>query len=345
MRRPSIGRLIAMALAATIVCFFTIDTTMACRFLLRHRHFAPCAPVAVVDTCETTFAPPAPPVVMGDSCCSDPCCGETVVSGPVVESSGCCGGEVVGDVITEMAPPEPPITDTPVPPTPPTTDGPTPADPATAPAPEVDEPATDEPVTDEPAEDDSALPELDEAEETEPLPNDVDAADEDALPELDGADDVPADDDIDALGDPAAGEAEDPLGGLDEDAPAADDMLDDLPADDAGDAADSLDDVLNDSTNLSEPAADVLGFREAAPPTAVATEPVAPIFRQWTDNTGRFQTTARLVRVTDTSVRLLKENGRYTTVQKSRLCPEDLEYVEVMAKQLQQDDANQFASR
>lgn len=53
--------------------------------------------------------------------------------------------------------------------------------------------------------------------------------------------------------------------------------------------------------------------------------------RLWTDNTGTFSCNARLVRFLDGQVRLLKDNGRTTTVSLSRLSPNDLAFVERQA--------------
>jgi hypothetical protein len=49
--------------------------------------------------------------------------------------------------------------------------------------------------------------------------------------------------------------------------------------------------------------------------------------RDWVDNTGRYSTRARLVTFLDGHVRLLKENGRTTTVPLARLSENDLEFV------------------
>ena len=49
--------------------------------------------------------------------------------------------------------------------------------------------------------------------------------------------------------------------------------------------------------------------------------------RVWTDNTGSFSCHARLVRFLDGRVRLLKDNGRTTTVPLARLSTRDLEFV------------------
>lgn len=52
--------------------------------------------------------------------------------------------------------------------------------------------------------------------------------------------------------------------------------------------------------------------------------------RRWIDNTGRHETVGRLVEVHGSSVRLLKSNGRYTTVAVERLSPHDQRYVEAI---------------
>lgn len=49
--------------------------------------------------------------------------------------------------------------------------------------------------------------------------------------------------------------------------------------------------------------------------------------REWVDNTGRYQTRGRLVSFLDGHVRLLKDNGRTTTVPLTRLSQNDLEFV------------------
>src|SRR5262249_23498914 len=55
--------------------------------------------------------------------------------------------------------------------------------------------------------------------------------------------------------------------------------------------------------------------------------PAEPTLRVWTDNTGKHQVNARLVSVGATSVRLLKDSGKYTTVPFYRLSVEDQEFV------------------
>jgi hypothetical protein len=77
-----------------------------------------------------------------------------------------------------------------------------------------------------------------------------------------------------------------------------------------------------------------------APPQAIAAQPVeaAAEMRLWTDNTGKFQVRARLVKVLDGKVQLLKETGRTTTVPLDRLSAADLAFVERQAEALVQTE-------
>jgi hypothetical protein len=50
--------------------------------------------------------------------------------------------------------------------------------------------------------------------------------------------------------------------------------------------------------------------------------------RRWTDNTGHFQVTGRLLLILEGQVRLLKETGRTTTVPLDRLSAVDRAYVQ-----------------
>jgi hypothetical protein len=54
--------------------------------------------------------------------------------------------------------------------------------------------------------------------------------------------------------------------------------------------------------------------------------------RQWVDNTGNFSCQGRLISLTDGQVRLMKDNGRTTTVSLTRLSASDLEFVHRQAK-------------
>ncbi len=49
--------------------------------------------------------------------------------------------------------------------------------------------------------------------------------------------------------------------------------------------------------------------------------------RTWTDNTGAFQVRAELVEVLDGKVRLLKDNGKFSTVPTERLSSDDVAFI------------------
>jgi hypothetical protein len=59
--------------------------------------------------------------------------------------------------------------------------------------------------------------------------------------------------------------------------------------------------------------------------------------RQWTDNTGNFSCQGRLIRFYEGQVRLLKSNGRTTTVPLARLSTGDLEFVNRQASAQQSE--------
>jgi hypothetical protein len=92
----------------------------------------------------------------------------------------------------------------------------------------------------------------------------------------------------------------------------------------------TLSSVHGDSSNDSAPAA---SERKELP------------LREWIDNTGTYSTVGRLVQVTETHVRLLKLNGRFTTVAKFRLCVNDLRYAEQNADGLSADVLDAVALR
>lgn len=111
------------------------------------------------------------------------------------------------------------------------------------------------------------------------------------------------------------------------------------PAKEPADKSDSVDDLFKE-TSTSSPATHVAAQATtdpalekeledlfADPDTSVtAVEHTNPM-RLWTDNTGKYKVMARLVEVRETSVRLLKDTGRYTTVPFERLSRDDLAFV------------------
>ena len=159
------------------------------------------------------------------------------------------------------------------------------------------------------------------------------------------------------------------FGGFDE-APAGDDgfgaAADDAPTgDDAGfggfdDAGDDDGGFLDDATDESgfgeepaaggdedmnffdsridrsrtQPAAKTVKFAKSAPAPVLSEDNRKRGMRVWTDNTGHYQTVGRLVVIAKSHVRLLKDNGRHTTVQLNRLSSTDLDYVLAVAKKL-----------
>ncbi|MEZ6115293.1 MAG: SHD1 domain-containing protein [Pirellulaceae bacterium] len=141
-----------------------------------------------------------------------------------------------------------------------------------------------------------------------------------------GLDDTaPADDALGGAADDSG--FDDFIGGDDAaDAGAGDGFLDsldaDTPADDGG-----FEDFLDESTR-SEPKR-IADTKFVSESSIASSEAEAPV-RLWTDNTGRYQTVGKLVRIGDGHIRILKENGHFTTVPKTRLSDADLRYVQQM---------------
>lgn len=443
-----------MALVATVVSLLTIDTTLACRYLMRHRHFDAPVPIAAVVSDGGECGAPACDPMVEEATAASGCCGETPTScegGMVVESAGTMiegtvieGTVVEGTVIEgagevkEAAPAVTPIE--PGTPTP-ADSGADPAastgDPApTAPPvveekaveePAVEEPAVEEPAMEEPAEEpagEDPLTELPEETEApaETVPGDSSddvfgepTAEEPAMeePAVEAPADEPAvveeaeDDPLSALEEPAAEEpaaeapaveepaapAEEPAKqeGDDDDADSLDDLfsgkaksadelkeagLEDASSTEASavetkttaGAVEATEDLFPTETkpvapvkpakpakpaapekkeSKSEDVEDLFGLLDADSETSnvSTTKPIAPEFRLWNDNTGSFQTTGKLVSITETHVRLLKDTGKYTTVPKERLSAEDLKYVNEMSKHLVEGTTDQFVSR
>jgi hypothetical protein len=67
--------------------------------------------------------------------------------------------------------------------------------------------------------------------------------------------------------------------------------------------------------------------------------------RTWTDNTGKFRVTAKLVAILDGQVRLLKDTGKTTTVDTERLSQADQQYVQDMVAQYGPAVIGQVAAR
>ncbi len=65
--------------------------------------------------------------------------------------------------------------------------------------------------------------------------------------------------------------------------------------------------------------------------------------RLWVDSTGQFTCRGRLVRFMDGQVRLMKENGRTTTVPLYRLSQIDLEFINRQASAQRSDTIERTA--
>jgi hypothetical protein len=91
--------------------------------------------------------------------------------------------------------------------------------------------------------------------------------------------------------------------------------------------ADDVDDLFKDTQRAPAGERRLAASATAAELEDLFGEPTSASFRLWTDNTGRFQVRARLVVVGEKSVRLLKENGKFTTVSLERLSAPDLAFV------------------
>ena len=390
MRRLSIGRLIAVIFAVTVVLLFSIDTALACRFLWRPRCYTP-----------VYYCPPACEVITYSSCGSEVVHGESVGMPSEVTASPVPAEPPQVESVDE--PVESPLDDTPPMPdefddTPveaadsiiddsvlpgdepsdldlPTDDG-LPEDTTDAfsePLPD-ESPAVDPEVDEFLPEDDLGLP-ADDFVPGDDLPGDDLPADDLPADDLPG-DDLPADDLDDLFSETPAVEGDDarvannPEEEVDDlfedvdidestDLPADTDVPDDLfpaddaemlPEDDGGAADDDLDDLFSKAPEATE--AETLGFREVdqVEPASKVTKTVeqpqaAPLFRVWTDNTGSYRTVGQLVKISDNHVRLLKDNGRFSTVPMRRLSDSDLAYVQRMAKQMGTEAIEKIASR
>ena len=67
--------------------------------------------------------------------------------------------------------------------------------------------------------------------------------------------------------------------------------------------------------------------------------------RTWVDNTGLFTTQGRLVVIQSDFVRLIKDNGHFTTVKMGRLSENDQAYVTRIAQEVGTGEVSRLASR
>lgn len=155
---------------------------------------------------------------------------------------------------------------------------------------------------------------------------------------------APAADGADLFGNPAAGDAPAPAGdGADlfgpppaGDAPAADDPFSKPTSTiNSPTSFDELFGVPADPVGDQPAASNVETSDKEAP--ALEADPFAEAFkstRVWRDNTGSFEVTAVLAEIHPDKVRLLKDNGKYTSVPLHRLNTADRQMVEAIAHKL-----------
>ncbi len=161
---------------------------------------------------------------------------------------------------------------------------------------------------------------------------------------------------------PADPPADPPKGGDGAAQPAkpADVNLDDLfngldqatPAEKKEDAADKADEPRGgafEPPQLDPPAAEPKPEAPAEDKPAADDDPFKGAadlpLRRWIDNSGAFETEARLAVIAEGKVRLLKTNGRYCTVPMHRLSDADREYVEQMRAEFGVGAIGQLAGR
>lgn len=168
--------------------------------------------------------------------------------------------------------------------------------------------------------------------------DDADVTSEPAAPATGGArnlfDEVPADDfgapasDDDAI--PDAPPMEEGFEPPTDEAPLDDMPVDDMPMeeahDDEGFESPADDDIPMDDDDAQTEETPVDEEPAADPFDSSLRVPAAPT-RTWQDDTGRFSTEGRLVEIRAGSVRILKANGRHTTVPMERLSAGDRDHV------------------
>jgi hypothetical protein len=249
-------------------------------------------------------------VIAYDDCCCEPC-GEVIVEGPPSEP-------------TQQPAPAAPAEEKPQP-TMPAQQPPAMKQPAeTTPAP-VQPPPPEEPSGLFNGTEEAAPPETEEMKKPEApaeAPADLFGPTEPTPPaEAQPAEkpaEEPAAEPFDLFSEPAGTESEMPA----EEKPANEEPAQKQPAEEQ--PSEDIDDIFGASRSvLSEPG-------------GLASDEM----RVWVDNTGSFSTRGRLLSLRDSHVRLLKDNGRTTTVPLNRLSPRDLEFVHRQAS-AQQAEAYQ----
>ena len=319
MRRASVRRVFKFSIVWTVIIGMSIDTAMACHRFAKRRSsrcccsYVPieCAPVR--SHCSQNYSP-CPQVVHGFPAPESVTTNKPPV--PPMEPP------VIVDAVPEnVDPPIPPVEVAPLLPIEPPVELP-------AEEPIVEEPQPEPPVeavVEEPVE--AVVEEPVEAVVEEPveIPAEVSAE-----PPVEEPAEEPAEGGLDDLfgGDEPADEpAEEPAeGGLDDlfggDEPA------DEPAEEPADEP------------TEEPAEDGLDDLFGAAPRAEELP-----MRTWVDNTGLFTTQGRLVVIQSDFVRLIKDNGNFTTVKMHRLSENDQAYVTRIAREVGTGEVSHLASR
>jgi len=180
--------------------------------------------------------------------------------------------------------------------------------PATTPAPAVTPPApTETPVT-PPADTTEATP------GAEDLFGETPAATTEApaetAPPAEPPSEAPADENVEDLGMDALDASEQPATPADDGAPSVPETPPATEEPATEEPATETDDLFDFGAILREPG----GLSSSE-------------MRRWVDNTGRYSCNARLLRFVDGQVRLLKENGRTSTLPLYRLSENDLQFV------------------
>jgi hypothetical protein len=328
------SRLFKTGLVGTMVVLMLIDTATACRLFGRRR----CQP------CPSYCVPcPPPPSCSGGAAVGTP-------SQPDMTGEGAAGD--AGGAARPTTPPDaPPM--------------PKPADPPPAP-PKVedvldpeDKPAEEKPAEEKPAEEKPA-----EEKPADPAPVEEEKPADPAPAEEKPAEEAPAEE---KPADPAPAEenpAEEPKATEEPAAPAEEEMKKE---DAAG--LEPMDEPAAEETKTEEPAVEEPKTEEPAAEEPKTEEPKKPakgtddLFgppkvsklpvpvaatparvqddgsiqfdgddRDWLDNTGRHGCRGRLVLILDGKVRILKDNGKTSTVAMRRLSFADVEYVNTQAR-------------
>ena len=331
-------RMFRVSLALMMVTLMSVDVSLACR--LRNRTSRRCcdpqpscsASADTATAAPSAPAPPAPPVVIEEPVVEPKLVEESATEAPIEdaapeEASAEQPAQFVEE--TPAVPVEEATEFTPVEAAEPIVEVAEPFEEAASPVEEVvEEAAATEEATEDnglppggvddlfteeaPAEEEAPVEEAPAEEEAEEETDDL-FGDPDDLFGEDAKEEAPAEEDDDS--DDLFGEEED------EEAAAEDDS-DDLFGEPAEEADEDSDDLFGEPAEEDTPAEEEEEADEDVDDLFGAKSPL----RTWTDDTGEYKTVGRLVEVLDGKIRILKENGRLTTVPLSRLSQADMNY-------------------